>query len=133
MKFSMKKFLKNKIWSSESTLNCRSLQLCIKLTHRTRVVWEARTFYNGLIRLPDTVIVTVDKYTSSNQIQPNFLQKLQPLFGSILHFNTEPLKIYLVMVMNLPLKKLASFIRSSGWIKPILGHMATEWTYVNLT
>ena len=31
-----------KIWRSESALNCRYRQSCIKLTHTTWVVWEAR-------------------------------------------------------------------------------------------
>ena len=38
----MKKFRK-KIFSSESTLNCRSHHSRIKLTHTTKVVWETRS------------------------------------------------------------------------------------------
>ena len=55
-----------KIWRSESTLTCRSRQSRIKLMRTTWVVLKARTLYNGSIWPSRTVLITVDKYMSSN-------------------------------------------------------------------
>ena len=61
--FTPKTFARNQQRDSRRRSRCSR----IKLMHTAWVVWKTRTtLYNGSIRPPGTVLVTVDKYTSSN-------------------------------------------------------------------
>ena len=61
------------------TLNCRCCHSLIKSTHTTRLLREARKLCNGSVRHPGTVLVTVHRYTYSNQSY--LLSKFLPLIS----------------------------------------------------